>query len=225
MTLAGLVVAVLLGWTSYAVVTWGRFGRVAGRTVGDPLLDRFLPEAEVRESHAIEVNAPAEFTYAAAGESDFDDSWLVRCVFRAREILLGAQTRETELPHGILAKTRALGWGTLAEEPGQAIAMGAVTQPWRADVEFRALAPEEFRAFHDAGWVKIAWTLRAEARGEERSVFRTETRVAPCGEEARRRFRMYWAWLSPGILVIRWALLGPVKREAERRFRETRESR
>jgi hypothetical protein len=34
---------------------------------------------------------------------------------------------------------------------------------------------------------------------------------------ARNRFRRYWSFLSPGIIVIRWALLGPVKREAERR--------
>ena len=47
-----------------------------------------------------------------------------------------------------------------------------------------------------------------------------ETRAIATDAWARKKFRCYWSFFSPGIIVIRWALLTPVKREAERRARE-----
>jgi len=38
---------------------------------------------------------------------------------------------------------------------------------------------------------------------------------------ARAKFRRYWSFLSPGIIVIRWVSLRPLKAEAERRARRT----
>jgi hypothetical protein len=99
--------------------------------------------------------------------------------------------------------------------------MGAVTKPWEANVTFRALPPEEFAAFNEPGYVKIAWTLRADPVAPLSSVFRTETRAVATDRTARSKFRRYWALLSPGIIVIRWMMLGPVKAEAERRARTT----
>jgi hypothetical protein len=98
--------------------------------------------------------------------------------------------------------------------------MGAVTRPWEANVTFRALPPEQFAAFNEPGYVKIAWTIRADPITALESVFRTETRAVATDTDARIRFRRYWSFLSPGIIVIRWALLGPVRTEAERRARE-----
>ena len=63
---------------------------------------------------------------------------------------------------------RAMGWGVLAEIPGREIVMGAVTQPWEADVVFRPLPSAEFAAFAEPGFVKIVWTLRADPVDEPR---------------------------------------------------------
>jgi hypothetical protein len=93
---------------------------------------------------------------------DFDKSRIVRTIFKGRELLLRGQPARIELPRGLLAKTKTLGWGVLAETPGREIVMGAVTQPWVANATFRAFAPEQFASFHDPGYVKIAWTLRAD---------------------------------------------------------------
>jgi len=86
-------------------------------------------------------------------------------------------------------------------------------------VVFRPLPPNEFIAFDEPDYVKIAWTLRADAAGPNASVFRTETRIVTTDASARARFRWYWARFSPGIQLIRWQSLGPVRREAERRAR------
>jgi hypothetical protein len=105
----------------------------------------------------------------------------------------------------------------LAEVPGREIVMGAVTQPWHANVVFRPLPPDEFAAFNEPGYVKIVWTLRADPRGAHASIFRTETRAVATDAYARAKFRQYWSFLSPGIILIRWASLHPLKSKAERR--------
>jgi len=133
-----------------------------------------MPEYEVVERHSTFVQAPAEVTLAAACEMDFDESRIVRTIFKGRELLLHGQPAGNELPRGLLAKTKALGWGVLAEVPGREIVMGAVTQPWVANAKFRTLAPEQFKqftSFQDPEYVKIAWTLRADPVTAMTSIF------------------------------------------------------
>jgi len=195
--------------------------RPTGRTVTaggpDPLLDRFMTRYEVRERHEIEVPAPAEVTYAAALALDLRRSGLVRAIFRARELLMGSSPARPAARQDFIAEILALGWRVLAEEPGRELVLGAATQPWKADVEFRGLSPEEFAAFDEPGYAKIVWTLAAEPLGPDRSVFRTETRVVTTDTRSRRRFRRYWSLLSPGIRLIRYESLRLVRREAVRR--------
>jgi len=109
--------------------------------------------------------------------------------------------------------------GVLAEVPGREIVMGALTQPWLANVVFRALPPSEFKSFNEPGYVKIVWTLRADAIGAAHSIFRTETRVSTTDPVARAKFRRYWSLASPGIILIRRLTLKPLKADAERRAR------
>ena len=205
----------------YAAITWYRYGRPTAPDAGDgdPLLDRFMPTYDVVERHHIRVAAPAAVTLDAAREMDLQGSPIVRAIVRAREIVLGATPDDRPRPRGLLAETQALGWGVLAEVPGHEVVVGAVTKPWEANVTFRALPPDRFAAFDEPDYVKIAWTIRADAIDDTQSVFRTETRAVATDATARARFRRYWSLFSPGIIVIRWALVGPVKREAERRAR------
>jgi hypothetical protein len=148
-----------------------------------------------------------------------EQSSIVRAIFKAREWVMRSHPACEPEPRAFLAQMRAIGWGVLAEIPGREIVMGAVTQPWMADVVFRPLPAGEFASFHDPDYVKIAWTLRADPLGDAASIFWTETRVVATDPIARAKFRRYWAFASPGIILIRWALLGPLKTEAERRIR------
>lgn len=219
---AGLAVATGL-YGAYVGVTWYRYGHTASPNPDelDPLLDRFMPAYDVAERHHIRVAAPAPATLAAARELHLRGSGVVRTIIKARELILGATPDNRQRPRGLLAEMQSLGWGVLAEIPDREVVVGAVTRPWEANVTFRALPPDRFAAFDEPGYVKIAWTLRAEPVGETESVFRTETRVIATDPGARSTFRRYWSFLSPGIIVIRWALLGPLKREAERCARTT----
>jgi hypothetical protein len=178
-----------------------------------------MPEYEVVERHHIRVKAPAETTLAAAAETDLRESATVAALLQVRRFILGAGLTESGSPHsrGLLASMKAMGWGVLAEEQGREIVVGAVTQPWKANVVFRRLAPDEFAGFREPGYVKIAWTLRADPTGDAESIFRTETRAAATDAYARRRFRPYWSCFCPGIVLVRKSLLRLVRREAENR--------
>jgi hypothetical protein len=163
----------------------------------------------------VRVAAPAAVTFAAAKESNLD-SPLVMAIFRAREIALRAGPPKPIEARGLVNIFTAIGWVILDETPEREIVFGAVTQPWRPDVAFRSVRPDEFRTFSEPGYVKIVFTLRADPVNEHESIFRTETRVVPTDADARRTFRWYWARFSPGIVVIRHALLKGVKTAAER---------
>lgn len=206
-------------YAAYVAVTWYRDGRVAPPADpedSDSLLDRFIPTYEVVERHHVRVAAPAETTFSAACNMNLQQSAVVRAIFKGRELILGGKPEERSAPLGLVAQAKTWGWGVLAENPGREIISGGVTQPWLANPVFRVLAPDEFEAFHEPGNVKIAWTLRADPIDAGRSVFHTETRVATTDPTSRTKFRRYWAFLSPGIKLIRWISLGPVKAEAER---------
>ena len=206
-------------YASYVGVTWLRYGHPEppDPDEGDALLEQFMPAYEVAERRHIAVTAPADLTFAVACEADLMQSPIIRAIFKARELVLGARPDTTPRPSGVVALTKSIGWRVLAEVPGREVVMGAVTQPWYPNVVFHPLAPDEFVRFSEPDYVKIVWTLRADPVGENESIFRHETRVATTDSAARAKFRRYWAQFSPGIKLIRWLLLPQVRTEAERR--------
>jgi hypothetical protein len=176
-----------------------------------------MPGYDIVERHHISVPAPAGVTFAAAKELDLQASLVVRGVFKAREFVLGSRASiGGKGPQGLIPQMENIGWRVLAETPGREIVMGAVTQPWQANVVFRGLPPDEFVRFCEPGYVKIAWTLRADPSSGGQSIFRTETRAVATDSTARRKFRRYWSLVSPGIVLIRWMMLVPVRAAAVR---------
>lgn len=103
---AGGLGLVAVGYAVYVGTAWYRYGRAASPSIDeiDPLLDQFIPEYEVAERHQVRVTAPAEITLSAAAEADLQESVIVRGIFRARELVLGAQPDMVPRPKGLLAE-------------------------------------------------------------------------------------------------------------------------
>ncbi len=221
--IGGVVAMAAVSYAAYAGVTWLRYGEGPRGSPDeeDALLDRFMPMYDVVERHHVRIAAPAAITFAAAKEQDLFQSLPARAIFKAREFALGASD-DRPRQRTLMAEMQALGWGVLAEVPEREVVVGAVTRPWEANPIFRALPPEQFAAFDEPGYVKIAWTLRADPVDAASSVFRTETRVTTTDAIARAKFRRYWSFVSPGVVVIRRLLLRPLKTEAERRALDAR---
>jgi hypothetical protein len=215
----GLAVA---AYASSVGITWclyGRGNRRVGGETQESQLDQFIPEYEVVERHGLRVAAPAGIAFEAACDMNIQQSAIVRAIFRTRALVLRSKSDEETRLLGLLEQAKAWGWGVLAEQPGREIVFGGVTQPWLANPTFRALPPDEFRRFHEPGYVKIAWTVRADPVDGTKSIIRTETRAATTDPGSRAKFRRYWSFVMPGTVLIRRLALRLVKAEAERRAR------
>ena len=215
---AGLATALYI---TRAGLTWLKYGHPPSPDMdeADPLLDEFIPAYEVVERHHVRVAASAAIALAAACDMDLAQSRIVRGIFKGRELILGAHSEKVRSPRTLLSWAKELGWAVLAEIPDREIVLGAVTRPWDTNPVFRPLPPQEFAGFHESGYAKIVWTLRADPISTTESVARTETRFATTDQAARNAFRRYWSLVSPGVEVIRWVSLRLVKNEAEGRIR------
>lgn len=215
-----IVAATLIGWSGYALWAWFGYGSAQVDRQPDTGLDHFMPVYEIAERHEMAVAAPWTNTYAAECLVDLQDSPIISSIFRAREIILRAspEPATTAQPSSFVAQAQSFGWGVLAEDPGHEIIMGAVTQPWQANVSFESLPPDRFASFQTPDYVKIVWTLDAEPTGPSTSIARTVTRVETTDPQARDKFRRYWATFSPGIIFIRYEALRLVRDAAERSY-------
>lgn len=185
------------------------------------LLDRFIPAPEVTEHHQVRIAAPPDVVITTARNMELLNQPVVRAVIRLRELAMGAKKDLRRHPKALLSQMQSIGWVVLAERAGREIVLGAVTKPWESDVAFRSIPAGSFAEFREPGYVKIAWTLRADPIGENETMFHTETRVATTDQAARKLFRRYWSFVAPGVEVIRIAMLRPLKNAAEKRARKS----
>ncbi len=181
-------------------------------------LDRFISQPDVRERFEIVIAAPADLVMQTAVDFDLQSLPLVQAIFWLRERFMRATPSAPRKPQGIVAETRSLGWGLLAETPGRVIVCGATCQPWLADVTFTPIAPERFASYAEPNQVKIAWTLEAEPLSPATTRFAHETRVVATDASARAKFRHYWRWARFGIVAIRLLMLPAMRRAAQRRW-------
>ena len=185
---------------------------------GERLIERFIPHADITERHEVIIRAPADHVFDVAEHFNLRSTPLIRAIFWLRAKLLGATPPEAGLfAKGLVAETRALGWGELARRPGRELIMGAAAQPWKANVTFTPIPPQRFADFAESDLVKIVWTIEAEPLRPNLTRFRTETRVLATDAGAGAKFRRYWRVFGVGIVLIRWLLLPALRREAEQR--------
>jgi hypothetical protein len=217
--LSGGVALGVAGYACFAASAWCRYGhaRRPDPAERDALLDQFMPDYDVAERHHVRVRAPADLTLSAAATLDLQESLVVRALFETRGRILGATPNVRNRPSGLVAEVVSLGWRVLDEIPGREIVLGALTQPWKANVVFRCPAPNAYREWCPPDHVKVVWTLRVDPIGAAECILRTETRVVATDATARRKFRWYWAAFSAGIVLIRGVMLRGARRAAERR--------
>jgi hypothetical protein len=204
-------------YATYAGLTWLRYGKPKPSNSDnvDPALDAFMPGFDVVDRFQVRIKAPPDVSLAAVERINLTSSRLVRAIFKAREWILRSKPDDFQRPTGFTSEMKSLGWVALKEIPGRELVFGAATKPWEANPVFRSIPAEEFLAFKEPDFVKIALTLRADPDGDSHTMFRTETRAVATDAEARRKMRWYWSLLSPGIIAIRRILLPRIKAEAE----------
>lgn len=183
------------------------------------LLDRFVPQYDVRGRHEIIVGAPASLVMEVARNFEIESLFIVRTLFRLRGILLGIHEQPPQEKRGLIDQMLALGWGCLAEDRNRFFIAGAACRPWQAQPGFASVAAEQFADFAEPDLVKIAWTLEAVPLASASTRFATETRAVATDKIARTKFRWYWRKFGAGIVLIRLVVLPALRRQAERQWR------
>jgi hypothetical protein len=202
----------------FAIALFGLMPWIVGDTrapseyVGS--IDEFIPDPDISESHDILVKAPAEIVFNVAVHLDIRSIPVVDAIFKLRECIF--RLRPDERPaRSLVAETLSLGWEILAYRSEEELVMGTATQPWVGNVKFRPIPPAEFRDFAERDFVKIVWTIEVEPVTPEYTRFRTQTRVRATDSWSRARFRIYWAFAGPLIVLIRKLVNREVRRRAE----------
>jgi hypothetical protein len=114
------------------------------------------------------------------------------------------------------------GWLPLGEVPGREIAFGAVGRFWQPDIDWYDVAgmgPEDFAAFAEPGWGRIAASLSLRPYGRTRTLVSYEARTATPDPASARRFRSYWLLVRPFVGHILRAVLASLRDDAERATR------
>jgi hypothetical protein len=186
------------------------------------LIDKYMPEYDVRSYHSSIVSADPDHAYAVFRRLDLARARVIRLLFAIRT--LPSRLRRGSVRSGapqaktFLESILSQGWVLLEESPSRELVAGTVTQPWAAAVRFRAISPAQFVAFAEPGFAKIVWNI-AVVPADGGSLASTETRVLTTDPGSRRRFRVYWTVLSPFIKLIRHVALRLLRRELEQAVR------
>jgi hypothetical protein len=187
------------------------------------LLDTWLPRYEFAERHARRVRAAPEAVRRALHEVDVARLPLVRMLMTLR-----ALPGLVVAPRATLARIRSRaggqrrlglmaldGFALLADEPHE-IVLGLTGRFWKASGEILSCDAATFRDAPPAGAARVAMNFLLAPQPDGATRVSTETRVHVPDATARRRFAWYWRAIRLGSGAIRHAMLGAVKRAAER---------
>ena len=189
------------------------------------LLDRYLPDYDITETHAVIVDADIEGVWRAIRRGDLRRSTVVRVLLELRRLPNRLQRVVDGRPSGparpplTLDDMASAGFVQLEERVGEEIVLGTATQPWKAVTDKNPppqVDADRFAAFGTRGYVKVAFNIRVQPYGQGRSVITTETRTTATDPASRRRFARYWLLIGPFSALIRGLMLRLVKSDAEK---------
>ncbi len=182
------------------------------------LLDDALATYDVSLAEHTVVRAAPEVTFAAARDLDFlrvRTPLLVTAMW-IRGLPAKLSHREEAVPPAlVLSEATMPGWVLLGERPGQEIAFGAVGVFWHPQIAWHDVPREEFAAFAEPGFGKIACNFSVRPYGDGSSLLSYECRTATTDATSRRAFARYWRVIRPFVAHIMRATVRTVRDEVE----------
>lgn len=194
-------------------------------TITGQLIEKFLPVFDVVVTERLVIEADRASVFEAARDLDF---------MTVRTPLLAASLLVRDVPARLSGKAvpspRQLrlasgdpglpGWVYLGDRPGREVLFGAVGKFWQPNIEWRDVPAEDFAAFGEPGWGKIACQFLVTDNGADRCCLTYECRTATTDHEAARQMARYWWLIRPFVAHIMRATLRTVAAsECDRRRR------
>ena len=192
-----------------------------GTSADEPLLlDSYLGEYDVAEVHACVVNGDVKATWEAIRNADLSSIPVVHSLLVLRSVpgrlraIKSGEAAPAPPPFSFGDMPR-VGFQLLSERPAE-IAFGFVGKPWKIGAEQPlAIGPDDFAAFSDPGYAKVAFSIQAKPYGTHRTLITTETRTATTDAATRRRFAAHWKLIAPFSALIRRLILRQVTSHVE----------
>jgi hypothetical protein len=180
------------------------------------LLDAQLPVYDVVLTEHLVIDAEPEVVFAATKNFDFlsTDARLVTALMKLRTVPSRLHGRPVSTPPTLfLARDPGVipGWVVLGEVPGREVVFGAIGTFWRPNIDWRDLPADQFAAFAEPGWGKIACHLLVRPDGPGRSVLSYECRTATTDPASRARMSRYWWLIRPFVGYILRAVLRTIR--------------
>ena len=190
------------------------------------LLDRYLPQYDITETHAVVIDADTELTWQAVRRSDLSRSAVIRVLLELRSL----PNRLERLLEGAALGTFPPAVDARRHGARRLCAPGRIARPrdrvrhcraapWKAVTDDEAAPQVEagrFAKFDTLGYVKVAFNIRVEPYGSGRSLITTETRTEATDSTSLHHFARYWILVEPFGTLIRRLMLRMVKYDAER---------
>jgi hypothetical protein len=183
------------------------------------LIDECLSSYDVVERHQLIIHAPAHVVFDAVRALDLSASWIVRWLFRLRELPGRCRPRRPgDQRLGLtLQELIASGFIMLGEKLDEEIVLGLVGRFWTPRGGIKRMDAETFAVFSSPGYAKAAWNFSLSQTSAVVTKLATETRVLCLDNASRRTFKLYWAVIAPFSGLIRKEALRTIKRAAEAR--------
>lgn len=184
------------------------------------LIETAVPQPDaVLAVHAV-VHADPASTFAAARSLDFltvrtplllAAMWVRGLPSRLRGTSAAPAKRLT-----VAQGTGLPGWLLLGEKVDEEIAFGAVGTFWQPAIQWHDVPRDQFAAFGEPGWGKIAANFSVAPYGTS-TLLTYECRTVTTDPVSRRRFLRYWWVIRPFVGHIMRATVATVVRDAEAR--------
>lgn len=194
------------------------------------LLNELMPVYDVVERHRIIVRAARDVVFRAIREADLSGGPLTRALLAVRAIpaailavarspragVAEYRVRQSQRGRGLrLTDFERAGFRVVAERAPEELMIGLLGKFWTSRGGLCDVTAAHFAAGPPVGYALAGWNFTVAARADGLSELCTETRVW-CAPDARVKFRAYWFFVRPGSGLIRRAMLGGIRREAER---------
>lgn len=197
------------------------------------LIDRYLPRFDVTVIEHVVADADVATTWQALREFDLmqvhtplmDAAVFLRGVPARVGARFGRATQAEPAPRRLTLTDDGVGlegWLSLGESGEREIAFGAVGRFWQPDIQWydvSTMTPEQFAAFDEPGWGRIAANFSLRHYGTARTLISYEARTATGDPDSQRRFARYWLIVRPFVQHIMKAALETLGHQAEGRAR------
>lgn len=192
------------------------------------LIDRFLPAFDTTVVEHTVVEADVATTWSALRRLDLMEvhTPLMDAAFLARDLpaRVAAWAARARAPAQsppaltLFGEGPGLeGWLRLGDVDEREVVVGAVGRFWKPEIEWydvSAMTPEQFAAFGEVGWGRIAANISLLPYGETRTLASYEARTATPDPDSARRFARYWALVRPFVGHVMRATLASLRAEA-----------